>query len=127
MADLKNSLKEIMQVPGNEGAALVDVETGMCLAQIGGKRMNLTTTTEKYAHFIRSKEQIIDHLGLEEVIEEVVVTSGTHYHMIYPLKVRILKVRKPENLFFFVALSKNEVTLANARNKIKHVVTQFAL
>jgi hypothetical protein len=64
---------------------------------------------------------------LGDTIEEIIFTSQLQYHLLYPVKVRILKVRKPENLFFFVALTKSDTNLAQARSKIRQVVAEFAL
>ena len=103
MANLTGSLKQILEIPGNVGSALVDVETGLSVAQIGDKNLNLAAKAESYAKYMRVKEKLVNDISLGDTIEEIIFTSQLQYHLLYPVKVRILKVRKPENLFFFVA------------------------
>ena len=127
MANVRDLLKAIVQIPGTLGAALVDRETGICLAQIAGRSLDFDTQMDHYAKIVRIKERLIQQLELDDVIEELVFTSRLQYHMIYPMKVKILKVRKPENLFFFVALARSDSLFAHARIKIKDVVEEFAI
>jgi hypothetical protein len=127
MANLTGSLKQILEIPGNVGSALVDVETGLSVAQIGDKNLNLAAKAESYAKYMRVKEKLVNDISLGDTIEEIIFTSQLQYHLLYPVKVRILKVRKPENLFFFVALTKSDTNLAQARSKIRQVVAEFAL
>lgn len=127
MANLTKSLQQIRQIPGNLGAALVDVETGATLSQINVKMSDLGCQVDAYAMFIRRQEQMIASIAVEDTVEEVVFSSTSQYHLIYPLRVRILKVRPPENLFFFVALSRRETTLAQARSRIQEIIREFTM
>ncbi len=127
MANVRDSLKAIMQIPGTLGAALVDIETGICLAQIAGRTLDFSNQMDHYANIMHIKQRLIQQLELDDVIEELVFTSRLQYHMIYPLKIKILKVRKPENLFFFVALARSDSLFVHARIKIKAIVSEFAI
>lgn len=127
MANLANSLKKIKQIPGNMGSALVDVKTGMSLAQIGGKSLNLDAEAQHHAEIMRAKAQVIRAMNLGDSVEEIVITSQSEYRILCPVQVRLLKVKEPENLFFFVALDKSQATLAQARSQIKQVINEFAL
>jgi predicted regulator of Ras-like GTPase activity (Roadblock/LC7/MglB family) len=127
MANLANSLKSIRQIPGNIGSALVDVETGMSLAQIGGKSLDLDSEINYCAQLMRAKAQVIRAMNLGDSVEEIVITSQSEYRILCPVQVRILKVKEPENLFFFVALKKSQTPLAPALSRIKQVVSEFAL
>lgn len=127
MANLTNTLKQLMQIPGNLGSALVDINTGLSIAQIGGRSIDITAQAESYAQYMRVKEKVVNDIALDDTIEEVVFTSSLHYHLLYPVKVRILKVKEPENLFFFVALTKSEANLAHSRCKVKQIISEFAL
>lgn len=119
------ALKRMRQVPGSVGAALVDVASGTCLAQIGGQNIDIDCQIDYYSTFMRAKMRTMNGLKMDDAIEEVIFTSRLHYHLIYPLQVEILKSRKVESLFFFVALTKCDVTLMQARLAIKEVITTF--
>lgn len=126
MPNINGSLKDMMQVQGCLGAAIVDVNTGISVAQIGS-RTHLTTLTEFYANLVRVKEQTISDMNMEDEIEEIILTSESQYHMIYPFRVRFMKVKNPEHLFFFANLGKKEASLAQARSQIKHILHSFTL
>lgn len=127
MANLTGSLKQILQIPGSIGSALVDIETGLSVAQIGDRTFDLSNKAECYARYLRLEEATVNEISSGETIEEIIFTLQSQYHLLYPVRVRILKVRKPENLFFLVAMSKPETNLAQSRAKIRQVVSEFAI
>lgn len=127
MANLTGSLKQILEIPGSIGSALVDVETGLSVAQIGDRTLDLSNKGEGYAKYMRMEEEFVSEISSSETIEEIIFTLRSQYHILYPVKIRILKVRKPENLFFLVALSKTETNLAQVRAKIRQIVSEFAI
>ena len=127
MANLAESLRIIHKHQGSLGAAVVDINTGTCLAIIGGRTLDMPALSAFYASFLSNKEKIVSDMGQKSVIEEVIVTSSDQYHILYPLKIQILRSRKPESIFFFVVLTKAAATLAQNRATMKEIVATFAL
>ena len=127
MANLVDSLKAIKTIPGALGAGLVDTETGMCHAQIGAKSLDLITIGERYAAFMRTHERFFNPLGKDDSLKEIVVTTESHYCIIYPVRIQVLKVKDPESAFFLVVLTKSEIPLAQACRKLAAVVSAFEL
>lgn len=126
MADLNSTMKRLRQLPGNAGAALVDVKTGMSLAQIGRGSADLDTDAAAYAAFLRQKA--LGTPGEPEAsgpVEEMVFISRLHYHLVFPLQVQILKFRPPESAFFLIVMKKEDVSLAAAQAAARAVLGDF--
>ena len=102
-----------MQLPGAIGAAIVDLESGMSLGQAGGGTLNLDVAAAGNTEVVRAKIRTIGDLGLNDEIEDILITLGTQYHIIRPLK-----SKGSAGLFVYVALEKSKANLAMARHKI---------
>ncbi len=122
MASLTNSLATIMQLPGAIGAAVVDLESGMSLGQAGGGSLNLEVAAAGNTEVVRSKMRVMGDLGLNDEIEDILITLGTQYHIIRPLK-----GKGSAGLFVYVALEKTKANLAMARHKINDVCSTLTV
>ncbi len=111
MADMDTALKEIMDLDGAIGVALVDHTSGMALGtQGGGKDLDLTVAAAGNTDVVRSKLRAMEMLNLSEKIEDILITLDTQYHMIRPLT-----SRSGKGLFLYVALRRDRSNLAMAR------------
>ena len=116
MANLTNSLSSIMQLPGAIGVAIVDLESGMSLGQAGGGTLNLEVAAAGNTEVVRAKMRTMADLGLNEEIDDILITLGTQYHIIRPLK-----TKGSAGLFVYVALDKARANLALSRHKISDI------
>ena len=117
MADMDTALKEAMQIDGAIGVALVDYTSGMALGTLGStKELDLTVAAAGNTDVVRAKMRTLDLLKLKDEIEDILITLGTQYHLIRPLK-----SRGGQGLFLYLALSKQRANLAMARHQIKKV------
>ena len=117
MADLDVSLKECMNISGAIGAALVDYTSGMTLGSAGGGReLDLEVAAAGNTEVVRAKIRTMGELGLKESIEDILITLGTQYHLIRPLK-----SRGGQGLFIYLALTKARANLAMARHQVKKI------
>ncbi len=107
-SDIKQSLSKLEGIEGFIGGALVDSESGMLLGQEGGNGLNLEIAGAANTEVVRSKRKAIRSLNLKDEIEDILISLGTQYHLIRPL-------RKKPNLFFYVALDRKRANLALAR------------
>ncbi|MCZ4125877.1 hypothetical protein [Streptomyces sp. H39-S7] len=124
MANVEVSLKETMtSIEGALGDALVDYTTGMALGTLGGgKDLDLTVAAAGNTDVIRAKVRTMEHLGMKDEIEDVLITLGNQYHLI-----RLLKARGGNGLFLYVVLQKSKANLAMARHQLKRIDADLEL
>lgn len=65
---------------------------------------------------IRAKTRTMEHLGLKGAIEDVLITLGSQYHIIQPLK-----GRGGNGLFLYLVLDRAKSNLAMARHQLKRI------
>ncbi|AWK08589.1 MULTISPECIES: hypothetical protein [Streptomyces] len=124
MANVETSLKESMtSIEGALGVALVDYTSGMALGTLGGgKDLDLAVAAAGNTDVIRAKTRTMEHLGLTDDIDDILITLGTQYHLI-----RLLKGRGGNGLFLYLVLDKNNANLAMARHQLKRIEVDLEL
>ncbi|MDJ1644499.1 MULTISPECIES: hypothetical protein [Streptomyces] len=122
MANTEATLKEAMSsIEGATGAALVDYTSGMALGTLGGgKDFNLEVAAAGNTDVIRAKLRTMEHLGLKEEIEDILITLSTQYHLI-----RLLKTRGGNGLFLYLVLDASRANLAMARHQLKKIEAEL--
>jgi hypothetical protein len=116
MANVNTSLTQAMQITGAVGVCLVDIESGMSLAQAGGGGLNLDVAAAGNTEVIRAKLRTMKELGLNDEIEDILITLGTQYHLI-----RLIKTKGGAGLFLYLALDKQQANLAMTRHKLADI------
>ena len=117
MPDMDTALKEAMQIDGAIGVAVVDYTSGMALGTLGSsKELDLTVAAAGNTDVVRAKMRTLDLLKLKDEIEDILITLGTQYHLIRPLR-----SRGGQGLFIYLALLKNRANLAMARHQVKKI------
>ncbi|MET9604857.1 hypothetical protein ABZZ17_07280 [Streptomyces sp. NPDC006512] len=124
MANVEVSLKETMtSIEGALGAALVDYTSGMALGTLGGgKDLDLMVAAAGNTDVIRAKVRTLEMLGLQDEIEDLLITLGSQYHLL-----RLLKGRGSNGLFLYVVLDKGNSNLAMARHQLKRIESALEL
>lgn len=113
MANIKQSLEQLMTVDGAMCAALVDSESGMMLGSTGSG-VDLEIAAAGNTEVMRAKLRTMKQLGLDDRIDDVLITLGKQYHIIRPLAAKA-------GVFLYLVLDKNKANLALARIKVKEV------
>ncbi len=113
MANIQDSLASIMTIDGCVAAALVDSNSGLVLGK-AGSGIDLDLAGAGNTEVVRSKMKTMKSLKLNESIEDILITLGTQYHIIRPMK-------NKEGLFLYVVLLKDRANLALARMKTADV------
>jgi predicted regulator of Ras-like GTPase activity (Roadblock/LC7/MglB family) len=113
MADIKQTLDELMTLDGAMCAAVVDSSSGMILGSTGSG-IDMEIAAAGNTEVVRSKMKTMRALGLNDVIEDILITLGKHYHIIRP------SARK-EGVFIYFVLDKQRSNLAMARRKTQDV------
>jgi len=117
MSDMDTALKEIMDIDGAIGVALVDHTSGMALGTAGGgKELDLTVAAAGNTDVVRAKLRAMEMLNLSEKIEDILISLDTQYHMIRPLT-----SRSGKGLFLYLALRRDRANLAMARHRLKKI------
>ncbi|MFF9343429.1 MULTISPECIES: hypothetical protein [unclassified Streptomyces] len=124
MASVETSLKEAMtSIEGSVGAALVDYTSGMALGTLGGgKDLDLTVAAAGNTDVVRAKLRTMEMLGINEGIEDVLITLGSQYHLI-----RLITGRGANGLFLYMVLDKSRANLAMARHQLKRIEADLEL
>ncbi|MCB5181018.1 hypothetical protein [Streptomyces antimicrobicus] len=122
MANVELALKEATTViEGAIGAALVDYTSGMALGTLGGgKDLDLTVAAAGNTDVVRAKVRTMEMLGLNDEIEDILITLGSQYHLI-----RLLRSRGSQGLFLYLALDKQRANLAMARHQLKKIEAEL--
>ncbi|QEV48917.1 hypothetical protein CP980_30995 [Streptomyces vinaceus] len=124
MANVEVSLKETMtSIEGTLGVALVDYGSGMALGTLGGgKDLDLAVAAAGNTDVIRAKVRTMEMLGLNDEIEDLLITLGNQYHLI-----RLLRGRGTSGLFLYVVLNKANSNLAMARHQLKRIESELEI
>ncbi|MFF1903978.1 hypothetical protein [Kitasatospora sp. NPDC058218] len=118
MTDAAGALKQTMTViEGAIGAALVDYNSGMALATLDGPGgLDLNVAAAGNTDVVRAKMRTMDMLGLQDGIEDILITLSSQYHLIRPLT-----GRSGKGLFLYLALDKSRANLAMARHQLTKI------
>ena len=107
-------------IAGFIGACLVDSESGLMLASEGGGPIDLEAAAALNTQVVRAKRQAIDALGLNDGIEDILITAGRQLHMIRPLE-------KAPSVFLYVALDRKAANLGLARMQVRKIESGLSL
>jgi hypothetical protein len=117
MTTMDMALKEMMTIDGAIGAAVVDYSSGMALGMLGSsKTLDLQVAAAGNTEVVRAKLRTIDQLGLNEDIEDILISLSSQYHLIRPMT-----GRKSKGLFLYLALDRGRANLALARHRVKSI------
>jgi CheY-like chemotaxis protein len=120
-ADVQEALQEAMRIDGAVGVALVDGASGMTLGTAGGSaRLNVELAGAGAADFLRAKRRVMDALGLQDTIEDVMITLGTQYHL-----TRFLGPNS--DVFLYLVLDREGANLGMARHTLAALGRRIAL
>lgn len=114
--NIETALKEAMTIDGALGVALVDYESGMSLGVLGGGQgLDLEVAAAGNTEVVRAKARTLELLGMEDTVEDILITLGAQYHLIRPLG------SSRGSLFLYLALDRTRGNLALARHSLKRI------
>ncbi len=115
MASLKEGLRKIRELDGFVGTCVVDSNNGLMLgSEGGGEAINLELAAAGNTEVVRAKRATMLKLGLNDSIEDMLITLGTQYHLI-----RLMPQK--DGLFIYLVLNKDRGNLAMARYTLAQI------
>jgi hypothetical protein len=120
--NIDTALKEAMTIAGAVGVALVDYDSGMSLGTGGGGDwLNLELAAAGNTEVVRSKLRVMSTLGLNDTIEDILITLHRQYHLI-----RLMNSMKNRgSLFLYLVLEREQANLALARHHLKRIENEL--
>lgn len=113
-------ITNLSEISGFIGACLVDTETGLMMASEGGENFDLETAGAANVEVVKAKMNAAAMLGLDEPIEDILITLGSQFHLIRPLA-------DTPSVFLYAALNKKDANLGMARVQVKKVEKSLEL
>lgn len=115
MANVQDSLQTISDnVDGFIGAALVDFDGGLTLGTAGGGRLDMDIAGAGNLEVVRAKTRVMKQLGLDDQIEDILITLGEQYHLIRPLS-------SQPSVFLYLAIDREMGNLGLARHQLRNI------
>ncbi|WP_437880134.1 hypothetical protein [Pseudomonas sp. LRF_L74] len=119
MTTITEKLNQLLELDGALAAAVVDYSSGMLLGSVG-QGIDLELAAAGNTEVVRAKLKTMKMLGINDNIEDMLITLGTQYHLLRPLT-------KTQELFAYYVLDRSKANLALARRKLQAVEEQIAL
>ena len=119
MASINDTLNDLLTLEGALCAAVVDSNSGMLLGS-AGSGVDLELAAAGNTEVVRAKLRTMRSLGLNDSIDDMLITLGKQYHTIRP-------TAKAEGVFVYYVLDKNRANLALARRKVQDAEKALAV
>jgi predicted regulator of Ras-like GTPase activity (Roadblock/LC7/MglB family) len=117
---VKEALGELMQIDGAVGATIVDYESGMTLGTDGGRNLDMELAGAGTTEVVRSKKNIIHDLGLDEKIQDILISLNSQYHL-------VRMCERHDDIFIYVVIDRDQGNLGLARRKIDDIDQRLEL
>ena len=101
-------------ISGFVGSCLVDSDSGLMLASEGGESIDLEAAAALNTQVVRAEHEVIATLGLEDHIEDILITMTRQLHFIRPLEAS-------PSVFLYVCLDKKSANLGMARMQVNKI------
>jgi len=114
------TISEASKISGFIGACVVDGDSGLMIASEGGGQLDLNMVAALNTDFVKAKQNAIDQLGLDQAIEDILITLDQQIHLIRPLE-------QNRSIFLYVALDRAKANLGMARIQLKALEGKLTL
>ena len=101
-------------VAGFLGACLVDGESGLTLMVKGGASINLEAAAAFSTQIVAAELRVVDMMGLNETIENILITMADQIHLIRPLE-------KAPGVILYICLDRKAARLGMALMQVEWI------
>ncbi len=122
MGESIDALDVVMGMDGAVAVAVVDHTSGLVLARREKIPFDMELAAAVSTEVVKAQLRAIEHLGLGEKIEDILVTLTHQYHL-----VRVSDREGMTGLFHYVVLDRSRANLALARRALAILDTTFSL
>ena len=113
--EFSTDISELNKIDGFIGACLMDAETGLMITSEGGDdTLDLEAAGAAHTEVVKAKLATNEMLGLDEHINDILITLGRQFHLIRPLT-------NTPTVFIYMALDKESSDLEKARIQLQDV------
>jgi len=117
---IQDALDKLMNIDGAVGAAVVDYENGMTLGSVGGRNLDMELAGAGTTEVVRSERNIVHDLGLDEDIEDLLISLKSQYHL-------VRMCEHHEDVFIYLVIDRSEGNLGLSRRSIDQVDKKLEL
>ena len=110
--NINEAMESMLSLDGAMATAVVDSNSGMVLGK-AGSGLDLDLAGAGNTEVVKAKMRTMESLGLDDKIEDILITLGTQFHIIRPSA-------KKKGLFLYLVVGKRG-NLALARHKAAEV------
>jgi predicted regulator of Ras-like GTPase activity (Roadblock/LC7/MglB family) len=108
LAEIRDVMAVLGHLGGYIGSCLADETDGRCIEKDAKSPFDLDTAARLNAAVVRAKRETIAALGMEDAIEDILISLTHQYHLIRPL-------RHDRTLFLYLVLDRAHANLPYAR------------
>lgn len=113
---LESNIQQLLAIDGATGAAIIDYNSGMALAQGGTPGFDLSIAAAGNSNVVRAKLATMSDIGLQGKIDDILITLDSQYHL-----VNVLDGTATQGLFVYLVLDRTRANLALARHKLAQI------
>jgi len=117
---VQDALDELMDIDGAVGAAVVDYENGMTLGTVGGRNLDMELAGAGTTEVVRSERNIVHDLGLDEQIEDLLISLNSQYHL-------VRMCERHEDVFIYLVINRDKGNLGLSRRSIDQIDERLEL
>ena len=117
---VQEALDELMDIDGAVGAAVVDYENGMTLGTVGGRNLDMELAGAGTTEVVRSERNIVHDLGLDEQIEDLLISLKSQYHL-------VRMCENHEDVFIYLVINREKGNLGLSRRSIDKIDERLEL
>ncbi len=119
MANIQESLGELMDLDGALGAAVVELQSGMSLGS-AGSLPNLEVEAAANSDIMKIQYKLLASTGVKEPVEDILISQGERYDLLHG-------VEGNAGLLIWLQLNRKDTNLGLTRYHIKRIESAMVI
>lgn len=122
MGESADALDAVLDLEGAIAVAVIDHGSGLVLAERKAAPFDMELAAAATTEVVKAKLRAIEYLGLEDRVEDILITLTSQYHL-----VRVSARGELEDVFHYLVLDRSVGNLALARRALATLDAGFSL